>query len=110
VRRIVIEIIWLATVTRDSSLLQWSRKPESFGDSSFKFLWDRLGIGAAAANGFDGTKGRFYTVRYEPVNAMLLNEFLKEHRKVEEQGHKGAGVGSDHRAAAEGNYSSYCRY
>jgi trimeric autotransporter adhesin len=29
--------------------------------------------------------GRVYTVRYEAVNAMLLNEFLKEHRKVEEQ-------------------------
>jgi len=25
-------------------------------------------------------------MRYEAVNAMLLNEFLKEHRKVEEQG------------------------
>jgi uncharacterized coiled-coil protein SlyX len=25
-------------------------------------------------------------VRYEAVNAMLLNEFLKEHRKVKEQG------------------------
>ena len=25
------------------------------------------------------------TVRYEAVNAMLLNEFLKEHRKNEEQ-------------------------
>jgi uncharacterized coiled-coil protein SlyX len=25
------------------------------------------------------------TVRYEAVNAMLLNEFLKEHRKVEDQ-------------------------
>jgi uncharacterized coiled-coil protein SlyX len=30
-------------------------------------------------------KGEIYTVRYEAVNAMLLNEFLKEHRKVEEQ-------------------------
>ena len=30
-------------------------------------------------------KGQIYTVRYEAVNAMLLNEFLKEHRKVEEQ-------------------------
>ena len=37
--------------------------------------------------------GEIYTVRYEAVNAMLLNEFLKEHlravqdhRKVEEQG------------------------
>ena len=28
--------------------------------------------------------GKAYTVRYEAVNAMLLNEFLKEHRKVEE--------------------------
>jgi hypothetical protein len=28
--------------------------------------------------------GEVYTVRYEAVNAMLLNEFLKEHRKVEE--------------------------
>ena len=25
--------------------------------------------------------GEIYTVRYEAVNAMLLNEFLKEHRK-----------------------------
>jgi uncharacterized coiled-coil protein SlyX len=29
--------------------------------------------------------GQIYTVRYDAVNAMLLNEFLKEHRKVEEQ-------------------------
>jgi hypothetical protein len=28
-------------------------------------------------------QGNAYTVRYEAVNAMLLNEFLKEHRKVE---------------------------
>jgi hypothetical protein len=28
--------------------------------------------------------GEIYTVRYEAVNAMLLNEFLKEHRKVNE--------------------------
>ena len=31
-------------------------------------------------------KGDIYTVRYDAVNAMLLNEFLKEHKKVEEQG------------------------
>ena len=30
--------------------------------------------------------GELLTVRYDAVNAMLLNEFLKEHRKVEEQG------------------------
>jgi len=29
-------------------------------------------------------KGEIYTVRYEAVNAMLLNEFLKEHRSVQE--------------------------
>jgi uncharacterized coiled-coil protein SlyX len=29
--------------------------------------------------------GEIYTVRYEAVNAMLLNEFLKEHRTVAEQ-------------------------
>jgi hypothetical protein len=29
--------------------------------------------------------GEIYTVRYDVVNAMLLNEFLKEHRKVEQQ-------------------------
>jgi Chaperone of endosialidase len=29
--------------------------------------------------------GEIYTVRYEAVNAMLLNEFLKEHKKVEAQ-------------------------
>ena len=35
--------------------------------------------------------GKIYTVRYEAVNAMLLNEFLKEHRKS-------AGIGSDNAA------------
>ena len=30
--------------------------------------------------------GKVYTVRYEAVNAMLLNEFLKEHKIVQEQG------------------------
>jgi len=30
-------------------------------------------------------KGKPFTVRYEAVNAMLLNEFLKEHHKVEDQ-------------------------
>ena len=30
-------------------------------------------------------EGKVNTVRYEAVNAMLLNEFLKAHRKLEEQ-------------------------
>jgi ATP/maltotriose-dependent transcriptional regulator MalT len=29
--------------------------------------------------------GKAYTVRYEAVNAMLLNEFLKAHRKAQQQ-------------------------
>jgi septal ring factor EnvC (AmiA/AmiB activator) len=30
-------------------------------------------------------EGKPYSVRYDQVNAMLLNEFLKEHQKVEQQ-------------------------
>jgi hypothetical protein len=30
-------------------------------------------------------EGKPYTVRYEQINAMLLNEFLKEHKAVQEQ-------------------------
>jgi hypothetical protein len=30
------------------------------------------------------TEGKPYTVRYEAVNAMLLNEFLKEHHQVQD--------------------------
>ena len=29
--------------------------------------------------------GKLWSVRYDAVNVMLLNEFLKEHKKVEEQ-------------------------
>jgi trimeric autotransporter adhesin len=32
--------------------------------------------------------GKPYTVRYEAVNAMLLNEFLKAHRQIEDQQHR----------------------
>jgi hypothetical protein len=31
-------------------------------------------------------EGKPFTVRYDEINAMLLNEFLKEHKTVEEQG------------------------
>jgi hypothetical protein len=31
-------------------------------------------------------EGKVYTVRYDAVNAMLLNEFLKEHKMVQDQG------------------------
>ena len=33
-------------------------------------------------------EGKTYSVRYDQVNAMLLNEFLKEHRKVEQHNRK----------------------
>jgi hypothetical protein len=32
--------------------------------------------------------GQIYTVRYDAVNAMLLNEFLKEHKAFVEEQHK----------------------
>ena len=41
-------------------------------------------------------EGKPYSVRYDQVNAMLLNEFLKEHRKVEE-------LGSNDRTPAKAN-------
>ena len=37
---------------------------------------------------FRDAEGKAFTVRYDAVNAMLLNEFLKEHRKVEQQDRK----------------------
>src|SRR5437588_5163816 len=36
-------------------------------------------------SGSSDKDGKLYILRYEAVNAMLLNEFLKEHRKNEEQ-------------------------
>jgi hypothetical protein len=39
----------------------------------------------ATAWSYANADGRIYTVGYDSVNAMLLNEFLKEHGKVEEQ-------------------------
>jgi len=33
-------------------------------------------------------EGKPYSVRYQQINAMLLNEFLKEHRKVQDQERK----------------------
>jgi hypothetical protein len=44
-------------------------------------------------------EGKPYTVRYEAVNAMLLNEFLKEHRKVDELEAKLARQQKDAKAA-----------
>ena len=43
-----------------------------------------MGVAEIAVRG-SHAEGEIYTVRYEAVNAMLLNEFLKEHRKVLQQ-------------------------
>ena len=48
-----------------------------------------------------GEDGKVMSVR-EAVNAMLLNEFLKEHRKVEEQGAMIAGQGQQIEALTAG--------
>jgi hypothetical protein len=44
-------------------------------------------------------EGKPYSVRYEAVNAMLLNEFLKEHKRVQEQGATITGQRKDFEAA-----------
>ena len=53
-------------------------------------------------------------MRYDAVNAMLLNEFLKEHKKVEEQQTnidatklQNGEPGGDDRSAAKRNGSSH---
>jgi hypothetical protein len=43
-------------------------------------LWQKYTI----CNNTRDPEGRPYTVRYDAVNAMLLNEFLKAHRKAQE--------------------------
>jgi uncharacterized coiled-coil protein SlyX len=43
-----------------------------------------VGVGKTILSSMIPTANPF-AVRYEAVNAMLLNEFLKEHRKVEQQ-------------------------
>src|SRR5262249_5126626 len=50
-------------------------------------------------------EGKPFGVRYDPVNMMLLNEFLKEHRTVQEQGatiaHLKSAVGKQEAAGAK---------
>ena len=52
--------------------------------------------------------GKINTVRYEAINAMLLNEFLKEHAKVRElekqiQGERSIGTAEQSKASARGH-------
>jgi hypothetical protein len=50
-----------------------------------RFLREQMGLRRPALV-LPGKDGKPYSARYDAVNAMLLNEFLKEHRKNEEQG------------------------
>jgi hypothetical protein len=66
-------------------------KPVTFHYKSDKTNTSQFGLIAEEVADVDPNlvvpdkEGKPYTVRYDAVNAMLLNEFLKEHRKNEEQ-------------------------
>jgi Chaperone of endosialidase len=66
-------------------------KPVTFEYKSDKMNTPQFGLIAeevekvAPALVVRDTEGKPFTVRYDQVNAMLLNEFLKEHKKVEGQ-------------------------
>ena len=66
-------------------------KPVTFHYNSDKTYTPQFGLIAEEVAAVDpdlvlrDENGEIYTVRYEAVNAMLLNEFLKEHRKNEKQ-------------------------
>jgi len=66
-------------------------------------------------------RGEPYTVRYDAVNAMLLNEFIKEHHKVRQQeatiaglrlaiAEQRKGLRDDHGAAAKATSDSDCKF
>ncbi len=76
----------------DASRALFSLKPVTFrykpefdksGTSHFGLIAEEVAEVAPNLVTHDA-KGQLSTVRYEAVNAMLLNEFLKEHRKVQE--------------------------
>ena len=64
-------------------------KPVTFCYKSDKTNTPQFGliaeeVAAVIPDAVRDKNGEIYTVRYDAVNAMLLNEFLKEHRKVEQ--------------------------
>ena len=61
---------------------RYKKEVDSTGIPQFGLLAEQVAKVNPALVDRDG-KGEIYTVRYEAVNAMLLNEFLKEHQKVE---------------------------
>jgi hypothetical protein len=70
----------------------WALKPVTFHYKSDNTNTPQFGLIAeevASVNpdlAVRDKEGNIYTVCYDAVNAMLLNEFLKEHRQVQEQG------------------------
>ena len=81
---------------RDASNVLFQLKPVTFRykDEIDPYGTPQFGLVAEEVEKIDAnlvtrdSEGRVNTVRYETVNAMLLNEFLKEHRKVEDQSRK----------------------
>src|SRR4029450_13368483 len=61
----------------------YKKEVDSTGIPQFGLVAEQVAKVNPAQVDRDG-KGEIYTVRYEAVNAMLLNEFLKEHRTVQE--------------------------
>jgi trimeric autotransporter adhesin len=62
---------------------RYKKEVDSTGIPQFGLVAEQVAKVNPALVDRDG-KGEIYTVRYEAVNAMLLNEFLKEHRTVQE--------------------------
>jgi hypothetical protein len=79
----------VATMDRASEAI-WSLRPVTFhyksdikGGPQFGLIAEEVAkINPALV--LPDQEGKPYTVRYDAVNVMLLNEFLKEHRKVDE--------------------------
>src|SRR4029450_5666150 len=62
---------------------RYKKEVDSTGIPQFGFVAEQVAKVNPALVDRDA-KGEIYTVRYEAVNAMLLNEFLKEHKIVEQ--------------------------
>jgi len=80
----------IATMKKASEAILWLRpvtfhyKTDAKGTAQFGLIAEKVAkIDPALV--LPDKEGKPYTVRYDAVNAMLLNEFLKEHHKVEDQ-------------------------
>jgi len=64
--------------------VRFQYKSDSKGTPQFGLIAEQVSkVGADLA--VRDHNGEIYSIRYEAVNAMLLNEFLKAHRRLEEQ-------------------------